>query len=121
MTVPEARRTDSRQVHAQVKREARSIERKLQPETYLIALDEKGQEMTSQQLSDFLKDLLDRGLQEITFVAGGAFGLPSAIRCRADKTLALSRMTLSHEMARSLLLEQVYRAITIWKGLPYHK
>ena len=61
------------------------------------------------------------GTRQITFVIGGHGGLSEAVRQRADFVLALSKMTLTHELARVLLVEQIYRAFTIIHGLPYQK
>jgi len=61
------------------------------------------------------------GTKQITFVLGGHYGLSDAVRDRADFVLALSRMTLTHDLARVLLIEQVYRAFTIIHDLPYQK
>ena len=57
---------------------------------------------------------------EVAFLIGGAYGLSDAVRQRADMTLSLSAMTLTHQMARLLLLEQIYRAMTILRNEPYH-
>lgn len=82
-------------------------------------LDETGQEYTSQTFSDELSLLKDQGLP-VTFVLDGAYGLNDAVRARADRILALSRMTLPHELCRIVALEQIYRAEQILKGSGYH-
>jgi len=89
--------------------------------TYLIALDERGREMESVRLAEMFEKHRLAGTKEITFVIGGHYGLSDAVRDRADFVLALSRMTLTHELARVLLIEQVYRAFTIIHDLPYQK
>ncbi|MEJ2182124.1 MAG: 23S rRNA (pseudouridine(1915)-N(3))-methyltransferase RlmH [Nitrospirota bacterium] len=85
-----------------------------QAETYVL-LDERGREMTSEELAGFLGDR-----PRVDFVVGGPHGVSEDVRRRAAATLALSRMTLTHEMARLLLLEQLYRAVTIKAGTGYH-
>ncbi len=86
-----------------------------------VLLDERGTQMTSQQLSDFLASERDSGTREIAFLIGGADGHADAARAKADKTMSLSRLTLPHGLARILLAEQLYRAVTILAGHPYHR
>ncbi|MGA9773386.1 MAG: 23S rRNA (pseudouridine(1915)-N(3))-methyltransferase RlmH [Blastocatellia bacterium] len=88
---------------------------------FVIALDERGREMDSLQMAEFIEKHRLTGTKQITFIVGGHSGLSDAVRKRADAVLALSRMTLTHEFARALLVEQVYRAFTIIYDLPYQK
>lgn len=85
---------------------------------YVIALDVKGRELSSEEFSLFLKKNPDK---KIAFVIGGAEGLSGKVLDRADYPLSLSRMTFTHEMARLIFLEQLYRAFTIMHGRKYHK
>ena len=82
----------------------------------VIAMDEKGEDLTSVDLSRLLGAHGD-----ICFLIGGADGLGEAARRRAGRTVRLSSLTLTHEMARLLLVEQVYRGLTILRGMPYHR
>ena len=101
-------------------REGELLLQKVNPSAYVVALDERGKSLDSEGLSRFFgKHMLD-GTQEIAFLIGGAYGLSDAVRQRADMTLSLSAMTLTHQMARLLLMEQVYRAMTILRNEPYH-
>lgn len=120
-SVPELRKTDQRQKSSQLGREAQRIEKKLSDQTYLVVLDEQGREYTSAELASFLQRLMDQGVSEITFLVGGSSGIPDKIKRLADMKISLSKLTLPHELARIVLLEQIYRAVTIMKGLPYHK
>lgn len=88
---------------------------------YMIALDERGRELDSIRLAELVEKHRLAGTKQITFVIGGHFGLSDAVRDRADLVLALSRMTLTHDLARVLLTEQVYRAFTMIRDLPYQK
>jgi len=88
---------------------------------YVIALDERGREVDSVKLAAMIESHRHSGTKQITFVLGGHYGLSDAVRDRADFVLALSRMTLTHDLARVLLIEQVYRAFTIIHDLPYQK
>jgi len=82
----------------------------------VIALDERGDAVTSHDLAD----LLGRH-GSLAFVIGGPDGLSPEVRGRADRVVRLSRLTLTHEWARALLAEQLYRAVSIQRGLPYHR
>jgi 23S rRNA (pseudouridine1915-N3)-methyltransferase len=86
----------------------------------LIVLDPRGQQMTSEELAKFLERHMQRGTQSMWFAVGGADGFTEKGREAAETLLSLSRMTLPHELARVVLLEQLYRAFTILKGHPYH-
>ena len=77
--------------------------------------------MGSTELSSFLGGMLSRPIDCLTFVVGGFLGIPEGILEGSDLKLALSQFTLPHELARVVLLEQVYRALTILKGMSYHK
>ncbi len=83
---------------------------------HLVALDERGRDLTSRQLAAVLG-----AHGSLAFVVGGADGLTEEVRDRADLVLSLSRLTFTHEMARVLLLEQIYRGFSILRGLPYHR
>jgi 23S rRNA (pseudouridine1915-N3)-methyltransferase len=102
------------------KREAEKIFKAATPGSYLAALDERGHEFTSHEFAHYLNGLIESGVREMTFVLGGAMGLDESVTERANKVIALSRWTLTHEMARLVLLEQLYRAFTIIKGKTYH-
>jgi len=103
-----------------MKREARSIIKALPKGTFTVALDVKGRMLDSPGLARMLTDLEIRGVRDLTMVIGGASGLAPEIIKRADKRLSLSPMTFTHDMARLILVEQIYRACTIKAGEPYH-
>ncbi|MFX3626101.1 MAG: 23S rRNA (pseudouridine(1915)-N(3))-methyltransferase RlmH [bacterium] len=86
----------------------------------LILLDDKGKQLTSPKLADYVQKLLNRGAQQIIFVIGGAYGFSSEVYNRAEAKLSLSQLTFSHQMVRLIFTEQLYRAFTILKGEPYH-
>ena len=96
------------------------MERSLPPRAFKVILDEGGQEMDSLSFSKFLTQRLNSPPNHVAFIIGGPSGLNQRVLTQGDLTLSLSRMTLTHEMARVFLVEQVYRAITIERGLPYH-
>lgn len=109
---------DARRV---IEKEGESILSALDPDPFVVLLDERGREMDSRGLAGLLEKHRLGGTRQITFVIGGHLGVSDRVRERADLMLALSRMTFTHEMARVLLAEQVYRAFTILHGLPYQK
>jgi 23S rRNA (pseudouridine1915-N3)-methyltransferase len=100
--------------------EAESLARRIGEQDLVVVLDEHGTRVTSTQLAARLTQLREQGPSAITFIVGGAYGLEDSIKRRARLTLALSPLTLPHQLVRILLLEQVYRALTVSAGLPYH-
>jgi 23S rRNA (pseudouridine1915-N3)-methyltransferase len=102
------------------KKEAEKIFRSLPAGTFLATMDERGEEFTSHEFAAFLNAIMESGIREVVFVIGGAMGLDEQVAVRANKVIAMSRWTLTHEMARLVLLEQIYRAFTIIKGKTYH-
>lgn len=92
----------------------------LGPSDRVVCLDEGGKHMTSQQFAAFLQNISENANNIPCFVIGGAFGLSPAIRAAAHETVSLGPMTLPHELARVVLLEQLYRAEAILRKVPYH-
>ncbi len=86
----------------------------------VVACDVSGRMMTSEQFARWLQDLRERAV-DVGFVIGGAFGLSDAVKARASASIALAPWTLPHELARLVLVEQLYRAGTIVRREPYHK
>ena len=86
----------------------------------LILLDARGRQFTSEEFANLLRDQQDRGTQNLFFAVGPADGFSDKARAAADLVLSFGKMTLAHELARVVLLEQIYRAFTILKGHPYH-
>lgn len=91
----------------------------VKPGDFVVCLDDKGETVTSEKLSVFFTRRIEDPRQ-LVFIIGGAYGLSESVLNRCDYRLSLSPMTFTHEMARVLLLEQLYRAVSIAKGLPYH-
>jgi 23S rRNA (pseudouridine1915-N3)-methyltransferase len=87
----------------------------------VIACDERGELMTSLEFARWLREARESGARDVAFLLGGAFGLSDGVRARARTSLGFARWTLSHELARLVLAEQLYRAGTIARGEPYHK
>lgn len=87
---------------------------------FVVLLDSRGKQMSSEELADFIRDHQGRGTQTMLLAIGPADGFSDATRRTASFTLSFGKMTLAHELARIVLLEQMYRAFTILKGHPYH-
>ena len=87
----------------------------------VILLDDEGKPQTSAQFAKSLGEMRDRGVRELVFLCGAADGFPDALRRRATQKLSLSSLTFSHELARAMLTEQLYRAFAILAGHPYPK
>lgn len=93
----------------------------IEKDDFVVLMDERGLEMTSPELAEFIRVRQQAGTKRLAFVIGGFAGVSNEVRQRANLQLSLSRMTLTHELARVILTEQIYRAFTILAGLPYHK
>jgi 23S rRNA (pseudouridine1915-N3)-methyltransferase len=100
--------------------EAEALLGRLDPREHVVALDERGREYTSLELAKRVEGWLGSG-KDVALLIGGADGLAPAVLERAQEKLALSRLTLAHRLARLVLVEQLYRAMTIVRGEPYHK
>lgn len=98
----------------------RSTATKVAPKSTLVLMDSRGKGFSSEQFAKFLGDYQDRNPLPLIFAIGGADGFSDAALAAAQHTFSLGKMTLAHELARVVLLEQVYRAFTILKGHPYH-
>lgn len=88
---------------------------------YLIALDEGGKLFSSEQLAAYISDLENRSISQVSFLIGGAAGHSDTLKQRVAASFSLSPLTLPHDLARLVLLEQLYRAETIRAGHPYHR
>lgn len=103
------------------KREAERLLSRVKDDELLIVLDERGRQLSSQGLADWLETRVNAGQKSVAFAIGGAFGWHADIERRADFTLSLSQLTFPYQLTRLILVEQLYRAHTIIQRLPYHK
>ena len=101
--------------------EGKLILEKLNQSSFVCLLDVAGEPISSPDLAKTIEDWQHRGIKEITFIIGGADGISADVAERAGFVLSLSILTFTHEMARVVMLEQLYRAFTIIKGFPYQK
>ncbi len=101
--------------------EGKGILQTIPDRSHVILLDIGGTERSSEEIADRLDTLMTHGSSDIVFVIGGSYGVSADVRARADERLSFGRITLPHNLARVVLLEQVYRAFKIMRGEPYHK
>lgn len=107
---------------SQVKmKEAERLLRRIKEGSYLILLDLAGKQLTSEEFSSKLENIMLSGNSQITFIIGGSLGLDQSLVNAADFRISFSKMTFPHQLARLILLEQVYRAFKILKNETYHK
>ncbi len=104
-----------------IDKDTKRISDALRPGSIAVLLDPDGAEWTSPQLAAEVRSWEGSGIKEVAFIVGGPNGLAGDFKLRVNKRWSLSRLTLTHEMARVLLFEQLYRAYTIIHGLPYQK
>jgi 23S rRNA (pseudouridine1915-N3)-methyltransferase len=100
-------------------REGERLLAQIPPRAWVVALTPQGREFTSEEFAGWLI-LREQESRALTFLLGGHLGLDAAVLAAAPEKLALSRLTLTHELSRLILLEQLYRAMTIKSGHPYH-
>lgn len=100
--------------------EGKMILDSIQPSDFLMLLDERGKQFTSIAFAEMLQKRMASGLKRLVFLVGGPYGFSQEVYDRADAKISLSTMTFSHEMVRLFFAEQIYRAMTILRGEPYH-
>jgi 23S rRNA (pseudouridine1915-N3)-methyltransferase len=108
-------------IHEVLRIENKAITQRIGTRDYLVALDRKGNLYDSETLAQWLSQLSAQTKGWVCFIIGGPLGLSEELLKNSDTVLSLSRLTLTHEMSRILLLEQTYRAFTIMRGHKYHK
>ena len=119
IVIPELRNAKALSEAQQKEQEGIEILRRITPATDLILLDEHGQERRSIEYAQWIQKKMAAG-RDIIFVIGGPYGFSPGVYERANNKISLSQMTFSHQMIRLLFVEQLYRAMTILRGEPYH-
>jgi 23S rRNA (pseudouridine1915-N3)-methyltransferase len=117
--IPELKNTKSLTPEQQKQAEGELILRTITPSTDLVLLDEHGKEFRSIEFADYVQKRMSSG-RDVVFVVGGPYGLSEGVYQRANGKISLSKMTFSHQMVRLFFVEQLYRAMTILRGEPYH-
>ncbi len=118
--IPDLKNTRKLSEEQQKQKEGELILSQLKPGEELFLLDEKGKEYRSVEFARFLEKKMTSGPKGLVFVIGGPYGFSSDVYAKATGKLSLSKMTFSHQMVRLIFVEQLYRALTILKGEPYH-
>ena len=102
-------------------KEGDKILAKIPQNSFIISLEIKGKQISSEELSKKMEDLMIDGINHITFIIGGSLGLSDEVINRSNYKLSFSKMTFPHQLMRLILLEQIYRGFKIMKNEPYHK
>jgi 23S rRNA (pseudouridine1915-N3)-methyltransferase len=118
--IPELKGTKNLSEKEQKEREGELILKSFQPGDYIVLLDEHGRERRSIEFAQWMQKRMAAGPKRLVFVVGGPYGFSPAVYAAAQEKVSLSQMTLSHQMIRLLFTEQIYRAMTILNGEPYH-
>lgn len=117
--IPELKNTKALTPEQQKQTEGELILRTINSSTDLVLLDEHGKEFRSIEFADYVQKRMSSG-RDVVFVVGGPYGFSQAVYERANGKISLSKMTFSHQMVRLFFVEQIYRAMTILRGEPYH-
>ena len=120
ITIPELKNAKSLTFEQQKEKEGNAILAKFENSDEVILLDEKGKQFTSVDFATFISTKMLYSNKSMVFVVGGPYGFSQRVYQRANSMLSLSKMTFSHQMIRLLFTEQLYRAMSIIKGEPYH-
>jgi len=118
--LPDVKNTKNLSEQEQKRIEGEAILKKIHSSDQVVLLDEKGKEFRSIEFSKFLQKKMNAGTRNLILVIGGPYGFSDPVYQRANGKLSLSKMTMSHQMIRLFLVEQVYRGFTILRNEPYH-
>ena len=118
--IPELKNTKNLSPDQQKQQEGELILRQLQQGDYMVLLDEHGKEMRSIEFSKYMEKKMQTVSKRLVFVIGGPYGFSPDVYAKTNDKLSLSQMTFSHQMIRLIFVEQLYRAMTIMRGEPYH-
>lgn len=118
--IPDLKNTKSLSEDQQKNKEGELILNFIKSGDFVVLLDEKGKEYTSIDFSGFIEKQMISGLKNLIFIVGGPYGFSDEVYKKCNSKISLSRMTFSHQMVRLIFTEQLYRAMTIIKGEPYH-
>ena len=120
VTIPELKNTKSLSEDQQKQSEGELIQKQLQPGDHVVLLDEYGKEFRSIEFSDWMTKKMNTVSKRLVFIVGGPYGFSKDVYDKCNEKISLSKMTFSHQMIRMIFVEQLYRAMTIMKGEPYH-
>lgn len=118
--IPELKNTKNLSENVQKEKEGELIINSLQSGDYVVLLDEGGKEMRSVEFAEYMRKKMNTINKRLVFVIGGPYGFSQDVYKRTDEKMSLSKMTFSHQMVRLIFVEQLYRAMSILNGSPYH-
>lgn len=118
--IPELKNTKSLSAEQQKQQEGELILKQLQPGDHVVLLDEHGKELRSVEFSKYMEQRMHTVSKRLVFIIGGPYGFSPEVYTKAIEKISLSKMTFSHQMVRLIFVEQLYRAMTIMRGEPYH-
>ena len=118
--IPELKNTKSLTQEQQKDKEADLILKALQPGDVVVLLDEHGKEFRSIEFAQYMKQKMNTVNKRLVFIVGGPYGFSQRVYAAAHEKISLSKMTFSHQMIRLIFVEQIYRAMSILNGSPYH-
>ena len=120
ITIPELKNTKSLSADQQKQQEGELILKQMQAGDHVVLLDEHGKEFRSVEFSSYMEQKMQTVNKRLVFVIGGPYGFSPDVYAKANEKISLSKMTFSHQMVRLIFVEQLYRAMTIMRGEPYH-
>ncbi len=120
ITIPELKNTKNLTAEQQKQQEGELILKQLQAGDHVVLLDEHGKELRSVEFSRLMEQRMQTVSKRMVFVIGGPYGFSPEVYAKANEKFSLSQMTFSHQMVRLIFVEQLYRAMTIMRGEPYH-
>ena len=120
ITIPELKNTKSLTPAQFKEKEAELILRHISEKEYVILLDERGRETDSKEFANLIQQKMNQSIKELTFLIGGAYGVSDKIKEKIHFKLSLSKLTFPHQLIRLIFMEQLYRAMTIIRNVPYH-
>jgi len=119
VTLPDLKNSENLSVSEIKKKEGEQVLKLIEKAAFLVLLDERGKQNSSEEFAEFLLKNMNSG-RDIVLLIGGAYGFSEEVYSRANDKMSLSRLTFSHQLVRLIFAEQLYRAMTIIRGEPYH-
>ncbi|MBZ9778235.1 23S rRNA (pseudouridine(1915)-N(3))-methyltransferase RlmH [Psychroflexus sp. CAK8W] len=118
--IPDLKKRKNMETEVQKEKEGELILSKISNSDFVVLLDENGVDHSSTKFASWLQKRMNSGIKKLVFVIGGPYGFSKPVYDRGNQILSLSKMTFSHQMIRLFFTEQLYRAFSILKNLPYH-
>jgi 23S rRNA (pseudouridine1915-N3)-methyltransferase len=118
--IPDLKKRKNMETEVQKEKEGELILSKISKSDFVVLLDENGVDHSSTKFASWLQKRMNSGIKKLVFVIGGPYGFSKPVYDRGNRILSLSKMTFSHQMIRLFFTEQLYRAFSILKNLPYH-